>query len=102
MVAPPFAHPCLQRKKESRMSAWYRRGWGPRLLALALVTGLGASAGGCGKKPEPAPQQEDKPASTSPASKQAEPASERHGSAAVSEPAAVVVRDRLHQSFADA
>jgi peptidylprolyl isomerase len=82
------------------MSAWDRRGWGPRLLAVALVAGLGAA--GCGKKPEPAPQYEETPATPAPAEHKAEPAVKP----AVSEPAAPapakIVRDRLHQSFADA
>lgn len=81
------------------MSAWYRRGFHPRLLAVALVAGL--SAIGCGKKAEPAPHEEGKPASPAAVEKLAEP----KGDAPVSKPAAPVAprkRDRLHQSFADA
>jgi peptidyl-prolyl cis-trans isomerase B (cyclophilin B) len=78
------------------MSAWYRRGWGPRLFTFAVLAGLGAL--GCGKKAEPAPS-EEKPASQPSAVRHVETAAETKGA----KPAApAVVRDRLHQSFADA
>jgi cyclophilin family peptidyl-prolyl cis-trans isomerase len=85
------------------MSAWHRRGWWPRLFAVALVAGLGAL--GCGKKAGPAPSEaEDKPAAATEVERQAEPKADAPVSKPAASPAAPakVVRDRLHQSFADA
>jgi cyclophilin family peptidyl-prolyl cis-trans isomerase len=80
------------------MSAWSRRGWGQPLLTVAALAGVAVA--GCGKKAGPAATDE-KPADPPAAARQAEPPAEQK--AAVSQPAAApVVRDRLHQSFADA